>query len=185
MTPSIWNDLDHRLSVIPRWPLAVTLHKQSVAEHVFNVERMALRIARDWFNISDPIYLYSVAIMAQHHDDFEALSSDLPTMVKPYFDSKRFEEDHRDLFGSLPFAAGVEAKGIVKLADMFDGLWFLAVEHSLGNQYIAPHIEHEPGRIRQFVATTWHDNPRLEGYVNFTMHNMFQERSMRHSKRGR
>lgn len=179
----IWDDLDHRLSVIKRWGTAPKVHEQSDAEHIFNVERMAVRIAVYWFGKTTPEELFPIMLYAHHHEDSEALSGDLPTMIKPYFDTKGFEEDHKSLLPSV-ICPSDETRAIVKLADMLDAFWFLVVEHKLGNNYLNSHFDKEPSRIIQFTESTWPNNVRLLKQVNLAINDFLGENSMRHSKRG-
>lgn len=181
---TIWSDLDHRLSAVKRWGTAQTVHQQSVAEHIFNVERIAVRIAREWFGIQDEAMLFNIMWFAHRHEDFEALSGDFPTMVKPYFDEAAFEKEHRDLI-EPPADGGHWVREIVKLADMLDSLWFLIVEKKLGSVYLARHLDYEPSRIIQFTEKTWPNNIVLLRKVNTCIDSMFEENSVRHSKRGR
>lgn len=182
MTP-IFNDLDHRLSVVKRWGILHTIQSQSVAEHCFNVERMAVRMAKHWFGITDPEKLWEIAKYAHHHDDFEALTGDLPSMVKPYFDEYVFEADHSDL---IPVRnPNQECVNIVKLADMLEGWHFLCIEDLLGNSYVCNHISHEPNRIVMFVAETWPNNDEIAGNIHETMNLFTHQISVRHSRRGR
>lgn len=179
----VFNDLDHRLSVVKRWAIAETIHKQSVSEHVFNVERMSVRIARDWMGIDDPEALFIIMSYAHHHDDTESLSGDLPTMVKPYFNEPEFTVDHADLVPPPELVTQL-IKDIVKLADMLDGWWFLCVEHQLGNRYLEPHYNFEPGRIMAFANNTW-PNTTIPSLVQSQIDSMRDAASIRHSKRGR
>ena len=183
MPNPIWNDLDHRLSVLPRWVTAERVHNQSVAEHIFNVERLAVRIAKHWFNITDKEHLFEIVRWAHHHEDLESLSGDLPTMIKPYFDEKAMARDHDDVVKNRE-PRGLFTREIVKLADMLDCWWFLCVERSLGNVYLDNHYNHEMGRILGFVKATWPD-PEMEKRVGKLLDDMSAERSIRHSKRGR
>jgi len=181
----IWGDLDHRLSVVKRWGTTQTIHQQSVAEHIFNVERIAMRIAVEWFGITDDAMLYYVVHWAHHHEDLETLSGDFPSMVKPYFDEQSMAIEHSDV---LPIVTPMsdDIKNIVKLADLLDGMWFLVVEKKLGNNYLDLHVAHEPSRIIQYVESTWgHNDVKLLKQVSDCIAHMFNELSIRHSKRGR
>lgn len=182
----LFNELDHRLSVVKRWGIAHTIQTQSVAEHVFNVERIAVRIAKAWFNITDETALFRIAKFAHHHDDHEALTGDLPTMVKPYFDEEAFEKDHIDLLPLPPPLLNNPIQNIVKLADMLEGYHFLCMEKTLGNSYLDEHLEHEGPRIIAFIHATWPKEFALHDSVNHVMWDMRKcNRSTRHSKRGR
>ena len=181
---TIWSDLDHRLSVVKRWGTVQTIHQQSVAEHIFNVERIAVRIAKGWFGVEDEASLFVVMWFAHRHEDFEALSGDFPTMVKPYFDEAAFEKEHRDIIPHI-VDGGQWVRNVVKLADMLDAWNFLCVERALGNRYINYHYGHEPSRVIQFVEKTWPNDVALLKKVNDCINEMGAITSIRHSKRGR
>lgn len=184
---TVFNELDHRLSVVKRWAILHTIQTQSVAEHVHNVVRIAKRIATEWFDVDDPAELLDIIEYAHHHDDFESLMGDPPSMIKPYIDETAFEREHQSLIKSYKPAAHDQCKQIVKLADMLEGYHFLCIENSLGNKYAAEHLNHEPKRIRNYVISVWQpsaDSMLLEN-VNATMAAMFNEHSTRFSMRGR
>lgn len=179
-----FTDLDHRLSVVKRWGTAQTIHQQSVAEHIFNVERIALRIAEHWFGIKDRRILYEIVLWAHHHEDLEAISGDFPSMVKPYFAEEEMAREHADVIPvSRPF--NTDVKNIVKLADMLDAWWFLCIERSLGNRYLDNHYDYEPDRIQNFVTDTWPNNLELYADVYHFVEDAREAGSVRHSKRGR
>jgi 5'-deoxynucleotidase YfbR-like HD superfamily hydrolase len=184
---TIFNELDHRLSVVKRWGILHTIQTQSVAEHCFNVERIAIRIAVQWFGVNDKGDGWKWEIMkwAHHHDDWEALTGDYPTMVKPYFDEEAFEKDHADLIQRRePFDDQV--KGIVKLADQLEMLRFLSMETKLGNSYISNHymnLRHV--EIPGTLLTRWPDRAReLRGHIEDLALDWLTP-STRHSRRGR
>lgn len=180
----IFGELDHRMSVVKRWGILHTIQTQSVAEHVFNVERIAVRIAKWWFNISDEASLWLIALWAHHHDDPEVLTGDLPPMIKPYFDSDAFEMDHADLV-KLRAPDGGWVRKIVKLADKLEGYHFLCIENQLGNNYAVNHLEAEWPIVTALVEEYWPGDDTMQNNVMGLMTEMLGERSIRHSKRGR
>lgn len=143
----IFGELDHRLSVVKRWGILLTIQTQSVAEHCFNTERIARRIAIDWFMIRDSDTLNVISQWALHHDDEEALSGDLPSMVKPYFDTFGFRLGY-GLEAAKPHETVVQ---IVKLADKMEGFHFLCMERALGNTYSSEHFTMEWGIIDNYA----------------------------------
>jgi 5'-deoxynucleotidase YfbR-like HD superfamily hydrolase len=143
--------MDHRLSIIKRWSIVHTIQQQSVAEHAFNVERIAIRIARDWFEFTNPSVLFEISQYALHHDDFEAVSGDTPSTVKRYFDVGRAELEHADIIPVVPKPAS-HLMNIVKLADRLEWYWFLTMESALGNKYIEDYRLELYGIIHQFAT---------------------------------
>lgn len=182
MTGSVFTELDHRLSVVKRWAILHTIQNQSVAEHMFNVARMAERISKQWFGMSDEASM-RVVRFALHHDDFEALSGDLPTMVKPYFNESEFEREHSELIEAIEEEPWVVK--IVKLADKLEGYHFLCIEAALGNTYSRNHLDAERPIILKYVSSTWPLDDTLFNAVANTMRDFRSSASTRHSKRGR
>lgn len=182
----IFSELDHRLSVVKRWGILHTIQTQSVAEHVHNVQRIALRIAINWFDIEDEKELYWLMRWALEHDDLEALTGDLPAMVKPYFDEEAVAMEHLDVgFDAIQPSSNVLR--IVKLADKLEGYHFLAMEMKLGNQYVANHHAEEWGIIEKYITSTF-DKDRVRGVLNGAWEFMRwcnTSISTRHSKRGK
>lgn len=128
---SIFTEMDARLSVVTRWVIVDTIKKQSVAEHCFNVERIALQIARNWFNMTYVQELFTISQIALHHDDDEAITGDIPGPSKHVL-SEKYLDDHRWLWYNLE----CPEHDIVKLADKMEAYWFLSMEDKLGNRYI-------------------------------------------------
>jgi len=131
----VFNELDYRLSVVPRWTILSTIQKQSVAEHCFNVERIARQIAEHWFMIIGVADLALISQLALHHDDDEALTSDIPSTAKRDLFSEKYLDKHRALW----YNRDTMERRIVKLADYMESFWFLSMEVAMGNKYITEH----------------------------------------------
>ena len=150
----IFSELDARLSVITRWVVVNTIKKQSVAEHCFNVERIAHNIARLWFGYSDAPTLYRISQIALHHDDDESITGDLPSPAKNVL-SEAYLDAHRDLWYNRD---GPE-HDVVKLADKMEAYWFLTMESKLGNKYIAEYRAEVEAKVLDFAAKL---GPKIE-----------------------
>lgn len=185
----IWSEYDARLSVVQRWGIAPTIQKQSVAEHCFNVERIAIRIAKEWFDIGGPTtgdgWKWEIVKWAHHHDDLEALMGDPPTMSKPYFLEKEMAEDHQDLI-PLREPLNAEIKAIVKLADLLEGFRFLCMERALGNYFLDAHWENYFTGVENHIRASWPDKvsfvwTRAHSFMGY----LSAMKSKRESRRGR
>lgn len=144
----IFTDFDKRLGIIPRWTIVHTIQKQSVAEHCFNVERIATRIAREWFEIDDYEGLYIISQWALHHDDLEAVTGDIQSPVKPLFDEAAAEA----LYPEVPIHhPSPLVKDIVKLADIMEWVVFALYEQQLGNKFIDNFVDHHCKHVVQFA----------------------------------
>lgn len=183
MTNSIFNELDHRLSVVKRWGILHTIQTQSVAEHCFNVERIARKIAVEWLDILDVEDLDDLSQCALHHDDLESIVGDMPTMVKPYFDEEKMAIDHADLL-DLPVLSP-HLYPIMKLADLLEAYHFICIERLLGNRFMENHFKNFPSEIFIHVDKWWPNNMKLHNDVLALMEDMATDISERHSRRGR
>lgn len=180
----IFNELDHRLSVVKRWGILHTIQTQSVAEHCFNVERIATRIAAAWFGIRDAAEFNEISQWALNHDNLESLMGDPPTMVKPYIDEKAMAEDHKDLV--FVYQPSPHFRNIVKLADMLEGFHFICMERALGNNYVQNHHDNYYPEIMGFVERKWGQGSTIQIAVRDLMDSWSDDlRSTRFSRRGR
>jgi len=139
----IFSELDMRLSVVPRWVVVPTIQKQSVAEHCFNVERIARQIAQQWFNIRDTDRLDRISQLALHHDDDEAITGDIPSPAKTIL-SEKYLDNRARLWYNAHGSLGL----IVKLADLMEMYRFLVMETMLGNQYIDEYLTELLNKVR-------------------------------------
>lgn len=147
-------DLEDRLSVIPRWVLVRTIQKQSVAEHSFRVAIIADRLAQRAFGITDLSKLYMIYRCAREHDLVEALSGDIASPVKPYFNERELENDNKNLFaGGVPSEYAADIKQIVKLADLIEMSQFLYMEKCLGNLYINNVFDEVNAKMHAYAAS--------------------------------
>lgn len=176
----LFKELDHRLSVVKRWGILPTIQVQSVAEHCFNVERIAIRIAVGWFGIRDVKTLYDIRAWAHHHDDVEAVSGDIPTMIKPYIDEDSLKDEYSDIVPNYDFPPLV--KSIVKMADLIEAYHFLAMEMRLGNTYVSAHHEDYCARIIDFAEATW-PNMDMRHKIQEMLAYLSLYRSERYSRR--
>jgi 5'-deoxynucleotidase YfbR-like HD superfamily hydrolase len=157
MSEDVFAELDSRLSVVTRWVVVNTIKDQSVAEHCFNVERIALRIAMQWFRISRVETLYFISQVALHHDDDESITGDIPGPSKHIL-SEKYLDSRADLWYNR---AGLE-HDIVKLADKMEAFWFLTMESKLGNKYIAEYRAELEHKVLQFAIKF---GPEVEDHV--------------------
>lgn len=180
-----FGELDHRLSVVKRWGILHTHQNQSVAEHVHNVVRIVTRIGPAWFGLSKEELLTAI-LWAHYHDDTESLTGDLPSMVKPYFDEYKFEREHEDLLPpALQQLPPEHIAKIVKLADLMEGMHFLAIETALGNKFVSNHYKYEFLRIAQYAEQTFMQDTakKVFDWLDDLKENW--PRSRRYSRRGR
>lgn len=128
-----FGELDWRMSNIKRWCILPTHQQQSVAEHCFNVERIARFLATEVFGVTSKELLHDISQWALHHDDEESLIGDIPTTGKRYVQIAAIicppePEDH-------------DIVRIVKLADLMEAYFFLIREAKMGNKYIGKHLD--------------------------------------------
>jgi 5'-deoxynucleotidase YfbR-like HD superfamily hydrolase len=152
----IFSEMDARLSVISRWVVVNTIKRQSVAEHCFNVERIARRIANDWFD-GNEVNLDRVSQMALHHDDDESVIGDIPSPAKDVL-SERYLDSVARAWYNVPCLE----HDIVKLADKMEAYWFLAMESKLGNTYIDDYRREIKDKV---LVAAQKFGPIVEGYA--------------------
>ena len=154
----IFCELDQRLSLVPRWVILRTIQKQSVAEHCFNVQRIAIKLAPH-FGIVDMDEMFALSQAALHHDDDEAVTGDIPSPAKPYFHAREKGID----VGARPWYTDAEdhIKAIVKLADLLEAYHFLAIEWHMGNFYVRNHRT----AIRRHIMMYIHQHPEWTGEI--------------------
>ena len=169
----IFNELDHRLSVVKRWSVVQTIRQQSVAEHSYNVAVIALRIAEQWYGINGGAALTAILKRALFHDWWESITGDAPTYMKRFID----ESSAITEFEANDVSEGVDLgdvnrdvyRIIVKMADYIDALIFLRMEVSLGNKSVVNHIREMEQRFKEFLE----ENP-IEGVKTTSAFELYQ-----------
>lgn len=170
----VFNELDLRLSVVKRWGILHTIRQQSVAEHSFNVAILADRIAVHWFGIDDPGTLYNINRYALRHDRPEALSGDIPSIVKDLFDEDELEARYMDLIPDLAQWRSAEGiKFIVKLADRIEAEIFLRMEESMGNRTVSAIRNDLNRQISEMIQNK--GSNVIDGYMSM-MNDLFEVR---------
>lgn len=151
MKTDIFTDFDKRMGIIPRWTIVHTIQKQSVAEHCFNVERIATRIAREWFSITEKEYLFEISQWALHHDDLEAVTGDIQSPVKPLFDEEGAEELYPEICLGQYRPLNPMYVRLVKLADIMEWIVFALYEQALGNTFIDDFVDYHCKAVDKFA----------------------------------
>lgn len=151
----IFSELDHRMSVVPRYTVVETIRKQNLATHSYNVTIIARRITKRLDDDND--LLDRVTEYALYHDYDETFSSDFPSYSKEFVNEKGIsdrvdqlvdDEVPRDLLGG---DTGPLVRFIVKCADYIDLCQFFRMEISLGNRSVAGHLRGAEYRFRKYV----------------------------------
>lgn len=155
-------DREHRtLACVPRWPILRVNRRQSVAEHSFYVALYAAEIAHAiyWDGSFEQLMLHSLT-----HDLDEIVTGDINSPTKramdpgmraqlaAWTDKKMRERAQPDSAWAIA-DPGEQAKIIVKLADMVEGILYLADERSSGNGNTKPLEMYLWSHLRRF----WQD----------------------------
>lgn len=155
----IFDELDHRLSILPRWSILHTIQKQNVAMHVHNVVRITWRISVAWFKLPQDELLTAI-MWAHHHDDNESISGDIQAPAKMYFAKDTFEGEHEHLFDVRP---PEHIEKIVKLADRMEWIYFLKMELALGNSFVRVQYLENMQKLLKLAATSF--GPEIQSKV--------------------
>ena len=152
---TVFGELDYRMSVVERWSVVLTIQRQNLATHSYNVANIAHGVAIDWFGITSERVLYQILRLALNHDKKETITGDFPSYMKPFVDEDaaigQFIED--DALAE-PWDVGTEwniVRVIVKIADYLDALIFLRMEISLGNKSVAHHLRAMEARFKRYL----------------------------------
>ena len=126
-----------RLKTVPRWTVIPTLKSQNVAEHSYNVACLALWLARHHVKYCDGSADAALVYAAIIHDEAEALTGDIPSPARhSTLPGKSDAYEAQNGLGVRAFAPDVQT--IVKMADMFEALWFVREEQAFGNTTLDP-----------------------------------------------
>ena len=148
---SLFHELDDRMSVVKRWGIVRTIKQQSVAEHCFNVQRIAIKLA-GLVGVLEYERLFEISQAALHHDDDEAVTGDIPSPAKMYVHTEKWVDVQARAWYD---DASPETKAIVKLADLLEAYHFLALEIRMGNMYVTNHQMGLKTRIMELLNADW------------------------------
>lgn len=154
------------LAFVPRWGIAPRHHQQSVAEHSYYVTLYASEIC-NMLGIKGACR-GEVLDAALRHDATDAWESDVPGPAKrSLFDpvkrrhyAEQFAAGMNNLYrrSQTTLATGTalgnglkpySVKDIVKVADLIDEAFFLAIELALGNKLVSGLYQRELSRLDQ------------------------------------
>ena len=137
------------ISIVPRWSIVRTIQKQNVAEHSYFVTLYTSQICRFLYHHSamvDENFILNCLERALWHDQDECATGDIPAPTKRrVVDTDKYAEYvdnvHVHLLGNYErrHKSGIAAPygAVVKLADKFDELMFLATDYQLGNTHVS------------------------------------------------
>ncbi len=156
-----------RLSDVPRWTIIPTIRRQNTAEHSFHVACMALWLADRHQRVHDgSISKGDVLQYAIEHDEYEAISGDIPST---------FKRQIRDVYGSMELEIKCDpvnptVANIIKCADYLEALTFLREEMAMGNQRCsAIWTDVQEAFIPHWEQFEWgplnHDKPSWSGII--------------------
>lgn len=139
--PELTLDEKLRTAHVVRWQIVNVGRSQSVAEHSFLVQVLAIHIARaiKWSNKrGGPINVekeYNIMRWAMWHDMMEVKTGDINTPVKIFLRQvagddviSRVEYSYSEEYEKISKEVGDTVKDIVKLADYMEALNFLSEE---------------------------------------------------------
>jgi len=180
------------LSFVPRWTIVRRIKEQSVAEHSYYVALYAGQIADlvEW-----PGNRAALLDMALRHDLDEVFLSDIPGPSKRaivdelnasrFVDkelSRRFGKDYHT-HGKAEGDEWLQITAIIKVADLLEGVLWMATEQQLGNRSLSKVLEENYDRL----VKAWHymcdqlnllPNTRIKGRtlldISFAQHNSEQ-----------
>jgi 5'-deoxynucleotidase YfbR-like HD superfamily hydrolase len=105
---------------VTRWHIVDFVKNQSVAEHSFNVALLAGFLAQ-----KKGLPWQEVMISALYHDLGEALTGDMPTVLKEAINYSDPVEHRMKYLGAPIKESNPEYKEVIKLADLVDAVYFL------------------------------------------------------------
>lgn len=128
-----------RLSVVPRWTVIPTIRRQSVAEHVYQVQWLTLALmSKTKSGVLTQVEITSALIWALMHEELEAVTGDLPSPTK----SPEYKQAMGELLDGVTivheadFVTTQRVADLVKVADLLEAVLFLNEEIAMGNKAV-------------------------------------------------
>lgn len=143
------------LSFVPRWQIAPRFRTQNVAEHSFFVALYTMQLVEK-YEWAWPVATQLAAVRcALQHDIAEARTGDMPGPVKrAIVDQGRlveYEEDQLGVMQMIPEVFTGEVLALVKVADLIDEYFHVAMEISMGNSLLVRQLEITKDRFHAAV----------------------------------
>lgn len=133
-------EFEDRLSTIPRWGIVRTIQQQKVDQHSFRVALIADKVADQWFGLN-ALNRYEVVMAALYHDQEEAASGDIPSIVNDLVDKGAIRLRYVDQLRT-PFNDNPVVHMVVKIADKMEAVEFLNSEMAMGNLTVVKVLDH-------------------------------------------